>query len=261
VRNNILMESDLACRQISYAKEWLIVRAELYELKSDVVSSRVALTVVGAVVVVSGTLMSYVQLVYAQAKLPVVIESQTDWRGYPLLSLTHDPGFVIAIVAILAVVFEVRAQWLFTQIQKGFLEWTAGGVCLEFMTVTVIASLVLFSWPLRGQGFAANNQGVVLHGHAVGSAHAISAQLLVLRGPGAVVSFVGIALLFYAIVLQVVALWQVRPRTRAGDGDLARQGDVALFVKSSSPVRGCIPVTWGLRPPPTPTICDISRSN
>ena len=199
------------------------MRAELYELKSDVFSSRVALAVAGAVVAVTGTLLPYVQLVYAQAKLPVAVESQTDWRGYPLLSLTHDPGFVIAIAAFLAVIFEVRAQWRFTQIQKGFVEWTAGGIGLEFMTVTVMALLALFSWPLRGQGFAANNQGVVLQGQAVGSAHAVSAQLLVLRRPGAVVSFVGIALLFYAIVVQAVALWRIRPRMQAGGGDRPRQ--------------------------------------
>ena len=206
------------------------MRAELYELKRDAVSSRVALTVVGAVVVVTGTLLSYVQLVYVQVNLPVSVESQTDWRGYPLLSLTHDPGFVIAIAAFLAVIFEVRAQWRFTQIQKGFLEWTAGGIGLEFMTVTVMVLLLLFSWPLRGQGFAANSQGVVLPGHEVGSSHAISVQLLVLRGPGAVVSFVGIALLFYAIVLQSVALWHIRPRMQAREGDRPRQRNETLTL-------------------------------
>jgi hypothetical protein len=101
--------------------------------------------------------------------------------------------------------------------QRGFLEWRPGSLVVEFMTVTVMALLLLFSWPLSGQGFVLNGQGVLLHGHGAESAHAISAELVVLRGPGAVVSFVGIALLFYAFSLQAVALWRIRPTRHEGE--------------------------------------------
>jgi hypothetical protein len=203
----------------SYAKEeWLMMRAELHELKGDVVWSRFALAVIGAVVVVIGTLIPYQQLVYAQTKLPIWVQNQSDWSGHPLLSLAHDPGFVIAIVAVFTVVFEARAQWSFREAQRGFDEWNPGSLGLGFMSVIVMTLLVLFSWPLRGQGFAQTSQGVLLQGQGVGSAHDIVAQLVVLRGPGAVVSFVGIALLFYAIALQAVALWRTRPRVQTGEG-------------------------------------------
>jgi hypothetical protein len=203
----------------SYAKEeWLMMRAELHELKGDVVWSRFALAVIGAVVVVIGTLIPYQQLVYAQTKLPIWVQNQSDWSGHPLLSLAHDPGFVIAIVAVFTVVFEARAQWSFREAQRGFDEWNPGSLGLGFMSVIVMTLLVLFSWPLRGQGFAQTSQGVLLQGRGVGSAHDIVAQLVVLRGPGAVLSFVGIALLFYAIALQAVALWRARLRVQTGEG-------------------------------------------
>jgi hypothetical protein len=199
-------------------EERLMIRVELDELKSDIVWPRFALTVIGAVVVLVGTLLPYDQLVFAQAKLPISVQNHPDWSGPFHFSLTHYPGLVITIVAFLTVVFEVRAQQWFAQTLKGFRQWKLGFLGLEFMTVIVMALLVLFSWPITGQGFAINGQGLLLAGQGVGSAQAISGQLVVLRGPGAIVSFIGIALCLYAIFLQAVAFWRIRPRIHSGEG-------------------------------------------
>jgi hypothetical protein len=195
-----------------------MLRAEHFELKSHIVWSRLSLTVVGVLFVVIGTLLPYEQFVDAQAKLPLWVHSQNDWLGYPILSLTHDPGLVIAIAAFLTVVLEVRAQWQFMEIQRGNDEWKPGSLGLEFAAVMMMALVALLSWPFRGQDFAINSHGVLLHGQGVGTVHTIALQVVVFRGFGGVVSFIGIALLFFALYLQAVALWRIRPGTQTGQG-------------------------------------------
>jgi hypothetical protein len=198
-------------------EELLTMRAGLDELISDIIWPHFALTVIGAIVVVAGTLLPYDQLVFAQAKLPISVQNHTDWSGPFRLSLTHYPGLVITIAALLTVVFEARVQQRFAETQRGFRQWKLGFLGLEFMTVIAMALLVLFSWPVTGQGFAVDGQGLPIGGQGVGSAHAISNQLVVLRGPGAIMSFIGIALCLYEISRQAAAFWRIRLPIHSGE--------------------------------------------
>jgi hypothetical protein len=209
------------------SRGWLVIRDGLKDWLSDVAWPRVALTAIGAVVVIGGTLLPFAQQVYQSSpQNPLVVWNQSDWTFwfpfgfFSLHTLTNFPGLVIAIVAVVVVILEFGVQHSVAKIQRRERSWGFDVLAVQFVAVMVIALLVLISWPVTGQGFAVNSQGVT-------STNLIHSQLVILRGPGGVVSFVGVTVCLYVIAAHGVTLWRLRPQ-----GSLKKSASVEAIRSS-----------------------------
>lgn len=177
----------------------------------DVARPRFAQIVMGAALVVGGTLLPFAQSVFNPGLgLPLFEQEQNDWTMrfqfgfFSLRTLTHYPGLIIAIVACLTIVLDVRVQCRSAEIRRNDRSWGLTVLAPELVAVIAMALLVLFSWPVTGQSFEMHSQGI-------SSGNSITSQLVVLRGPGAVVSFLGIAMCLFVLTAHLVDLWAFRP--------------------------------------------------
>ena len=100
----------------SSSRGWLVIRDGLKDWLSDVAWPRVALTAIGAVVVIGGTLLPFAQQVYQSSpQNPLVVWNQSDWTFwfpfgfFSLHTLTNFPGLVIAIVAVVVAITFIEA--------------------------------------------------------------------------------------------------------------------------------------------------------
>lgn len=200
-------------------KEWL----------RDIEWPRFALTAIGALVVIGGTLLPFAQQVYQSPNSPLTVWNQSDWTWwfpfgfFSLHTLTYFPGPVIAILALVVTILEFGVQHRIAEIKRRERGLEFGILALQFVAVIAIALLVLLSWPVIGQGFAVDRLGVT-------STNSINAQLVILRGPGGVVSFVGVALFLYVIATHAVSIWRLRSQ-----GSLKESVSVEGIRSSVSP--------------------------
>lgn len=199
-----------------------MIQAEASARRSDIMES--SLILAGTAIVVGGTLLPFTQSVFdADSRVRLFVTERNDWTFrfpfgfFSFHTLTHYPGLVIAIIACFTIIFEARVQRQSAAIRLSDRRWGMSILVPEMVAILAMALLVLLSWPVTGQGFAVNRQGFA-------STNSVASQMVILRGPGAVVSFIGIAMCLYVLLARAASLWALRTRTstseRVKDGAL-----------------------------------------